>query len=977
MAGTEGEAFPISPPTAKEVGRIPVDPSSPTLDADALAAHDDDVPSRLRAAPPAERTRDALHDAPSSDASFVLGKHTSEAPSSDVAAKWMKLDGGERSDVILATSDAFDGQLDAWDLDDAQLYSGEQLILAADVSPANTPGRRVPQTPVAALQRFLEDVCVQEDEGHGAHVHRVDGDMLLQARTLLTLHSMLRRCARDTDRLLELGGRRSDGAPQTILDLDATLLDRLLSLLERTMRNAASHFAPDEALDASVEVSTSGLLGAQCALTILAYDALPKFLFSEELMEQCVAAVKEPLEKLAVPIVEAVQGGTGTFAATATALLQGAEMRELNTHFHLICSTLLLLERVLNTSLAVSDTLIISCVYLALTPFFVQDKEVDHKAPSVYAKAHVLRPVRLSGLNLLRSIFAHYPQQRTWVLSEVLVSLLRLPDLRARYRQFRLSNGKAIYSITALLLQLVQAASIESAHSRERMLAWVEGEAAETDDAKDAPAQANQAAVHALASTIAVFLSQKAAQAKMVKSSQDLSYATIVYCLMEDLLTLLFLPDWPAAPLLLSCFCRIFVSFVQDAKSSVDAKAIALDHLGVVAARVRLAQDEIEGRKRRLYEVLPPLAQICADRDEAALLDVEHATYGVVQRLCKGHADEPGIQAASAFYLSQLRYELLLAMQALRAKDERDEFASVLAATFRRVPLAETSKRVDAAVVPQLVLASAFFVTLPMLIAPLVQGANAQALASRTRALRGLGNLSAVDAALLDDSRVRSAVLAHVTDTSASVRETAIAILGTYVLHKPDARTNYRVVLAERVKDAAVGVRKRVVRLLRSLYTHDDAYDDKLDTVVRILRCVHDEDPGLQALAVQTLAELWLPECVESDGYAEPTAVVAQMLADVGARVRERPSPLEAFLRRAHKGDTNDTLHARLGELVDSLLGSLFAEETTPGVMLDRMRVVQVLVATYPAVLTVNRAKQLLSYVEGAESVRIPTNAAR
>ena len=134
------------------------------------------------------------------------------------------------------------------------------------------------------------------------------------------------------------------------------------------MRNAASHFAPDEALVASVEVSTSALLGAQCALTILAYDALPKFLFSEELMEQCVAAIKEPLEKLAVPIVEAAQGGTGTFAATATALLQGAEMRELNTHFHLICSTLLLLERVLNTSLAVSDTLIISCVYLALTP---------------------------------------------------------------------------------------------------------------------------------------------------------------------------------------------------------------------------------------------------------------------------------------------------------------------------------------------------------------------------------------------------------------------------------------------------------------------------------------------------------------------------------------------------------------------------------------------------------------------------------
>ena len=960
MSEGGAEAFPISPPTAKEVGRLPV-PSSP--DADAYDSLADDVPARLRdqIAPPSS-----------------LGKHlSSEDPPSD-ASKWMKLESGERSDVILATSDAFDGQMDdAWDLDDAQLYSGESLILAADVSPTRRASRAAPRTPAAALQQLLEALVREEEENVDTLLQRIDQEVVLHPRTLPTLHSTLRRCARDTDVSLAQDAPRTD-VPRHLLDLDAAELGRLLDLLERTMRQALRAFAPDDALGASVSASVTGLLSAQCVLTVLAYEQLPKYLFSEELVELCIASVKAPLERLVVPLVEACGTGAGPFAAEAAALESSAppdELRELNTHFHLVCATLVLLERLLSSSsVTISDTLIISCVYLALAPFFVQDRERASAGVSAYTQAHVLRPVRLSGLSILRSLFAHYAAQRTWVLSELLVSLLRLPDLRRRAREFRLANGKKIYSITALLLQLVQAASVEPPAVRERMQAWVD----EGERGAGMP-ESNQASVHALASTIAVYLAQKAAQAKVVKSSQDLSYASVVYGLMEDLLTLLFLPDWPAAPLLLSCFCRTFIAFVHDTKSSVDARAIALDHLGVVAARIQQAHDEIHGRRRRA----PPmraLSELCAERDVDALHDREQATYGVVHRLRKHR--EAGAAAAAAFHLAQLGYEVVLALDALRASEDAADtaFRAALAAVFARIRVAEHGMRLDALVVPQLVLCSAFFVTVPALVAPLLHGAGAQALATRTRALRGIGNVAAVDPALLDDARVRNVVLAHVTDTSASVRETAVAILGTYMLHSADARAAYRGVLAARAMDAAVGVRKRVVRLLRSVYATDDAYADKLETVVRVLRGVHDEDPGMQALAVRTLTELWLPECVEHAEealpVAEPVATVAQMLADVGAQVRERPSPLEAFLRRV--GGAPEARAERLGALVDQLLADLFAEDAAaPPALLDRLRVVQMLVTTHPGVLTVRRAMQLLPYVSGAESVRLATDTGR
>lgn len=968
MAERGAEAYPITPPPAAEVGTARLE-SSPDGDFDASWA--DDVPVRLRtrAAPPTVLGKRAPDDAPTSDAP------TSDAPTSD-ASKYMRLASGERSDVIPATSDAFDGQMDdAWDLDDAQLYSGEALLLAPDESPAHAEAHAAPRTPAATLQCTLE-ALVREDDGHAEPrlLHRVDDERVLRPAALHQLHSMLRRCARDS----KTPAVHAPDVPHTLLDLDATHLARLLDVLERTMRAALRVFAPDDALGESVAVSLTGLVAAQCVLVVLAHERLPKHLFAEELVELCVATLKAPLERLIVPLVEARASGTGPLADIAAHLDADPRpdaLRDIDVHFHLVCATFAQLDEVLAMpTVGVSDTLLIACVYVALAPFYAQDTEArpasDAEPTSAYTRGAVLRPLRLTGLGVLRHLFAHHPAQRTWVLSEVLVSLLRLPDLRAHSREFRLANGKKIYALTALLLQLVQAAAAEPPARREQVHAWIEEARA------DAPAPpTNQSEVHALAHSVARYLAQKAAQAKLVKSSQELSYASVVYALLDDLLTLLFLPDWPAAPVLLASFCRTFVAFVHDAKSSVDAKAIALDHLGVVAARLQRAHAEL-GARRRLRP-LRAVAEAAADADIDALHDRERAVYGVAHRL-RTHAT-PDADAAAAFHLAQLGHEVVAALDAHRGASADDPVRAALAAIYARIRIAEPGAPVQATVVPQLVLSSAYMVHTPQLIAPLLRGASATALATRTRALRALGNIAAVDSHLLDDAAVREVVRAHVVDTSASVRETAIAILGAYMLQSRAARTEYRAEVAARAMDAAVGVRRRVLRVLRSLCASDEAYADQLEAVVRIVRAVHDEDIGIQALAVRTLAALWLPTPADASdeeaALAVPVEVGAQLLADVGAWVRERPSPLDAFLRRI---DTTDAgVRSRLGALVDALLAHLFAETPTDAqTVLDRLRVVQQLVTAYPAVLTVRRATQLLPYVSGAESVRCPANPA-
>lgn len=112
------------------------------------------------------------------------------------------------------------------------------------------------------------------------------------------------------------------------------------------------------------------------------------------------------------------------------------------------------------------------------------------------------------------------------------------------------------------------------------------------------------------AKTIVLFLTQRSGKAKATKNSNEAEYRAIFDNLVSDLLIVLFWPEWPAASLLLGIICKFMVGIVSsltrgylcvplgqvssldDVKSSSQtdnnaAKTMALDHLGVIAARIR------------------------------------------------------------------------------------------------------------------------------------------------------------------------------------------------------------------------------------------------------------------------------------------------------------------------------------------------------------------------------------------------------
>lgn len=99
----------------------------------------------------------------------------------------------------------------------------------------------------------------------------------------------------------------------------------------------------------------------------------------------------------------------------------------------------------------------------------------------------------------------------------------------------------------------------------------------------------------------------RSGRTKITKSSNEAEYRAIFDNFISDLLAVLFWPEWPAAGLLLGIICKVMVGYpyllpvlefillkvgsLDDVKTNHTdtgaARSMALDHLGIIASRLR------------------------------------------------------------------------------------------------------------------------------------------------------------------------------------------------------------------------------------------------------------------------------------------------------------------------------------------------------------------------------------------------------
>ncbi|KAI0051083.1 hypothetical protein FA95DRAFT_1554896 [Auriscalpium vulgare] len=795
-----------------------------------------------------------------------------------------------------------------------------------------------------------------------------------------------------------------------------------------------------------LEIARDSILAADCCIALLGSDRLPKQVYSEELITTCLSAIKNQLNKMIYPFIEApfdaAQASPILRHITRVSSSLAKSHRVLLADVYQALSSVL--PRVNNLVCAdtvlMSDSIIIQAVYIAIGPFFVAENESGEgkgKKESIVQSTlgqSAMRGLRLDALSLIRSIFANHEDQRSWIIEEILSSLIKLSDTKQKAGQFRLRDGRSIRTVSALLLQLVQT-SAHGVRLQARKLGKVrhnaqalrrqesisdmaaEREAKPFLDDKDVEEinlymSGLESAMKA-AKTIVVFLTQRSGKGKATKNSNEAEYRAIFDNLVSDLLVVLFWPEWPAASLLLGIICKFMVSSLDDVKNATQAdsnaaKTIALDHLGVIAARLRSSTLKFTSKDGGLK----PLDEIMSTRKIRVLERLIAAHQDVATHLAKRSSEDQAYDSARELTAVTWGQELAIALRqcdSILSHGDGDDLDLIQNGDPKTLPFAQTVKSAlrdvwkDAATdvfdigsqeevarVDQLAEEIGVVQDLKNSYQPMLNvilmALDAPPVFMRTKALRALGQIVTSDPSILSAANVRRGIESHLLDSSPAVREAAVELIGKYMVDSPEVAGDYYQRIADRIADTGLGVRKRVIKLLKSFYGITDDNKRRNDICTKVVFRMFDEDDTVKDLAVKTIEELWFQPTTNaapsqrnrSTTGADAQTDKAQLLTKVSvimgvtSNFKDRQSPLEDVLHKimAHKEGTEAAdLHQRYGEICEALIDGLVDASELPGfTVVNCIRTIHLFTSAYPPVLSGTNASTLLPYLKNATS---------
>ncbi|RWS29388.1 nipped-B-like protein [Leptotrombidium deliense] len=269
-----------------------------------------------------------------------------------------------------------------------------------------------------------------------------------------------------------------------------------------------------------------------------------------------------------------------------------------------------------------TDTLVLSCTRVALGAFFLENLNAS---VSSLTSATQTNEIQLNALRLTTSIFSQYSSHRSMILDEILHSIARLPTNKRGRVSYKVDgedgSTAAISMFSALLLQLIQSLFTpnECKKDEKSKKSNVEINAKEKDAEKETKKQLAQtlrqqydAALRTAYSFLSTFLRKSCGlTVGAVGGQADADYKVIFECLVNDLMTTLYKPNWPAAQLLTQVLIKICVTNITTtstkagsstkghgaggaANAQLNLKLVSLDHLGTICSRFAKELSDID-----------------------------------------------------------------------------------------------------------------------------------------------------------------------------------------------------------------------------------------------------------------------------------------------------------------------------------------------------------------------------------------------
>ena len=326
--------------------------------------------------------------------------------------------------------------------------------------------------------------------------------------------------------------------------------------------------------------------------------------------------------------------------------------------------------------------------YITTNLIFVDNAHSERDSVLGVQKFEMLRR---TALDVLSKIFLRYPNQRTFIIDEILSSLEKLPVTPQNARQFRVADGKPIQLVSALVMRLVQTTTSTTGSAAKRTFYKepdtknaengvhydAEEESSQdstplmtkrsydlTDESHflervDAFVKPLQGAAQQNAQYIMHYLVQRALNST---KSGDQPYRVLLDIFTEDFINCLGLGDWPSAELLLRTLLSSLLRLAENDKTPAPQKNMALDLLGIMGSgiidlnnRIRQLSQGLDASESELADRLIRLGNDVCDDDlgEEDLLSFDGPYRAILEFLQNYDSTDMQCESARSYHLVQ------------------------------------------------------------------------------------------------------------------------------------------------------------------------------------------------------------------------------------------------------------------------------------------------------------------------------------
>ncbi|KAK4306344.1 hypothetical protein Pmani_021828 [Petrolisthes manimaculis] len=172
------------------------------------------------------------------------------------------------------------------------------------------------------------------------------------------------------------------------------------------------------------------------------------------------------------------------------------------------------------------------------------------------------------------------------------------------------------------------------------------------------------------------------------------------------------------------------------------------------------------------------------------------------------------------------------------------------------------------------------------------------AIAVRTKAMKCLTMVVEADPGVLSRNDMQLGVHHSFLDHSTAVREAAVDLVGKFVLSRPEVLNTYYDMIAARILDTGVSVRKRVIKILKDICLECPDFNKIPEICVKMIRRINDEE-GIKKLVQEVFQNMWFTP-VRERPHLDETALLRKVNNITEVVVACRDTGLDWFEQLLH-----------------------------------------------------------------------------